>query len=359
MGLLLEDSPSTELCGWCCQVGGTTWNGVRVFPTTLSVVLGVMLVFVVTKIAINYLFLHRERQNQKVIGDSAMYNTFNHHHGESMPIVPSTFASSSALSINGSDADDADLRRPLADFSSSEGSLKPPEGAPVPTVYHLEHLPKLITPKRAYPLRWFHFLYLVITAGWFLLQALVLLSSGGSPLVRLIDTLLYEGHALIDVTIIMVAFAPNDNKQSIITALVASVMIVGLTSTTSVFYSLSEDCTTCSFFFPAPEAFYTYVIYAIIYVLCLSLTYLPERVPHPRVTVRWWLWYLSSVYVMATIGSGIVYWAGQDVGYCLMNVLIVWYCLPYGPLLYYTVQSDSLSLSYKLEPSPETLSYAV
>lgn len=190
---LLATTNSSE-CGWCCNVGSTTVGSVHIFPVSLSILLGAMLLFILVKISINYLNLHRERQHQKILGNSsALYETFNHPQ-----------AAPSDHSINKEEAEEAeiepygnlddDLHKPLDEFSDDEELENEKSSNKVRKIYNIESFWKSRKNAKKYPMRWFHFLYLLFAAGWFLLQSLVLLTSGESPLVRLIDTFLYEGH---------------------------------------------------------------------------------------------------------------------------------------------------------------------
>ena len=159
----------------------------------------------------------------------------------------------------------------------------------------------------------------------------------------------------------MITFFPNDAIRNMGIALGLTVVVVAVSSATALFYSLDGDCATCSFFFPAPEAFYTYLIYGAFYSCCLILLYvrLPRTVPRPRRSVAVWVIFLLSVYAGAIVGAALVNFGGYDIGYCIMDVVIMWYCLPYGPLLYWTVCRDSDALSRILEPPLEVPSYTV
>ena len=190
---------NTYDCGFCCDIGTTTIgnSNIQVFPVGLSIIMGIMLLFILVKISINYLRLHRERQNQKVLGNSSqIYQTFNY------PPPISTIQSSKNDEPLYPSREDEDLHRPLDDFSSEENIQIQPvelkkdedEEESIPKVYHLSSRDKRGKRDKQYPIRWFHFIYLIVAAGWFLLQSLVLLSSSNSPLIRLIDTFLYEGH---------------------------------------------------------------------------------------------------------------------------------------------------------------------
>lgn len=165
--------------------------------------------------------------------------------------------------------------------------------------------------------------------------------------------------ALIDTGIIVVSFFRDDSRKSVGIGLVCTIILVGLSSFTAAFYSLSGDCDTCSFFFPATEAFYTYTIFFLFYSLCLTLSFTPKSPIKPRSTLRLWLWYLFSVYTIAMVGSGILYFGERDIGFCVMDIVIIWYSVFYAPFLFITISNDSDYLSEIYDTTPITPVYSV
>jgi len=56
------------------------------------------------------------------------------------------------------------------------------------------------------------------------------------------------------------------------------------------------------------------------------------------------------------VGSGIIYFGGNDIGFCVMNAVIIWYSVFYAPLLYITISRDSYHLSWlEDKSSPDEL----
>lgn len=59
------------------------------------------------------------------------------------------------------------------------------------------------------------------------------------------------------------------------------------------------------------------------------------------------------------LGSGIVYFGEKDIGFCVMDVVILWYSVFYAPLLYLTISDDSNLLSETFDTTPITPVYSV
>lgn len=122
-------------------------------------------------------------------------------------------------------------------------------------------------------------------------------------------------------------------------------MFVCGASLTAIFYSLDGLCHQCSFFFPAPESFFTYLIFIILYIVCLLIYYFKAKIGMPRHTILPWIWFLLIVYLTACLGSGIVYFGQSDFGFCVMNFIMIIYALFLPPFLHRALKNDSDYLS--------------
>lgn len=126
-------------------------------------------------------------------------------------------------------------------------------------------------------------------------------------------------------------------------------MILNLTAYS---YNIMVNCAICEIFFPAPEAFYTYLVLSFIYLLILILLY-SKSSRKPRSSIKYWVWYLFAIYAFATFASALIYIWKLDVGFCMIDLDIFFYTLFYAPFLYYILVKDSNKL-YKYEESLST-----
>ena len=79
-------------------------------------------------------------------------------------------------------------------------------------------------------------------------------------------------------------------------------------------------------------------------MLCLVIHYARAEKRIPRPTITLWLWYLLAVYLMASFGSGIIYFGENDFGFCVVNVVMLLYAIM-APFLHYALKRDSDYLS--------------
>ena len=123
-----------------------------------------------------------------------------------------------------------------------------------------------------------------------------------------------------------------------------TILLVFSSSITVFFYSFDGLCHQCSFFFPAPEAFFTYLIYVSFYVICLMLHYAHSKISPRRSIIRW-IWYLFGIYLLSSFASGVVYFGQSDFGFCVMNVVMLAYALFMAPIIHDALKRDSDFLS--------------
>ena len=154
---------------------------------------------------------------------------------------------------------------------------------------------------------------------------------------------------LIENIIVIFAFFKDDSPRNIILSVVLGVLLMASFSLTAFTYKFYNSCPSCSFFYPAPQAFYTYILFLVFYIVCLALSYTKSPIK-PRKTVRIWMWYLFSIYLFAVVGAaGCLYTPDKQYGYCIMDVVSILYALLFAPLLYFTLNQDSFDLFWNTQ----------
>ena len=103
-------------------------------------------------------------------------------------------------------------------------------------------------------------------------------------------------------------------------------------------------CGICTYFFPAEESFYTYVLYLVFYsisaILCLfNLKFSPRR------TVFLWICFLFFIYFTASIfAASLLYFDFYD-GFCFMFFVAILYGVLYPFFIDRTLDYDSIFLN--------------
>jgi len=369
-------SNSTDVCsqygsGWCCtstaEVVTILDYDITIFSLFLSIVISIMLAFVLFKIGRHYYYLHNPPGSPKeeklvkgpsTITDSATnskYLTFAEH------VQPPA----SPASLNAPDriyTSDADLSMEEPHSQGENDTFSADYIMELPDRQHSSSLIQVYrqyekqlgvgskflekrdkqTPKPT--MRGFHFIYLLLLGAWLLVQCVVLLTkSPTSTTARILDGTLYITHAFLDNLIIAICFFPSDNRKYVLLSIAIVFVFVVLASITAIFYSFIGFCHQCSFFYPAPEAFFTYLVFILFYSFCLVIHYANRK--RPRDTVVPWIWYLITIYLIAAVGSGIVYFGSADVGFCIVNFVMIIYATFTVPFLHRTLKADSDYLS--------------
>ncbi|KAL6066376.1 Serine/threonine-protein kinase EDR1 [Balamuthia mandrillaris] len=238
-----------------------------------------------------------------------------------------------------------------------------------------------------------YYVYSVLLCLWFLLQGLVLLLPPGGT-ISLLGHVFYIGHAFLDnVILVYLMFRQPSQRKAAFWSCMVGVLLCVLKGATLVIYEFSFDCASCPIFFPAPQAFFDYIAFAVGYYLILVCNLLHTKLSSPsssssthflslspssihrtrreeqhqplqesrlgwkgvlRRTVLWqvkpvvarpaffvWTSYLAVVYTGASFGSALVLFGGLDAGYCIITVFIFIYNICNAPLLYRTFLADT------------------
>ena len=145
------------------------------------------------------------------------------------------------------------------------------------------------------------------------------------------------------------AFFKNDGFKSVIGTVIITMISLLLLSITGYSYEILDSCGICELFFPAPQAFYTYLLLSIIYLIILLLLYskFPKK---PRKTIKIWVWYLFIIYFFSALAAALILFWKIDAGFCMIDLIVFVYTLSYSPLLYFILVKDSNKL-YENEES--------
>lgn len=192
-----------QSCGWCCKVATYQFHTITLFSDALSLILIGMFLFILINIAINYYKLQKEREATKnnetslksFLASTSTYATIQETHSINTADLKLNKENKKNKQYSLIDTDDdiveipnnknMEKSRAKASDRHTRNSFQSVNAATAKF-----HKPKKITQS----MRKFHFLYLLLAGGWFLLQAVVLLSSSESYMKYLFDIILYEGH---------------------------------------------------------------------------------------------------------------------------------------------------------------------
>lgn len=186
------------------------------------------------------------------------------------------------------------------------------------------------------------YLFCQASCVYFLIELVVFLSSTDNPIFDYIGFWIFAICAFMDNFVVL--YLSFNCKKSATAAMFFSFLISAALLTYIYLDPQSCRCPWCGMHFPKPGIEVPYAIFTLWYSITAVFASRPSlAVPRPAAVI--WCVFVALAYGCATIGLFLLRYTGADVGYCLINLGVVWYGAMYAPALAAVIRREAVHVT--------------